>query len=573
LTAPSRAAAGSAVSGWSRLPILSWVPGYDRAWLGADLVAGLTAAAVVIPKAMAYAAVAGLPVQVGLYTAFVPVVIYAILGSSRVLSASTTTTLAILAAAALGEAVPDANGPRLLVAAGTLTVLVGAILVAASVLRLGFVANFISEPVLGGFKAAIGLVIIVDQAPKLLGIHIHKAGFFRDILHIVAGARETSLPTLVLSIALAALILGLMRWAPKVPAPLVAVALAIGASAAFHLSAMGVKTVGAIPGGLPSPTWPDLGLLSTLWPGAVGIALMSFTETIAAGRAFAETEEPRPSPNRELFATGVACAVGGLLGAMPSGGGTTQTAVNRRVGARTQLAGLVTGLTSLATLLVLAPALSLMPEATLATIVVIYSAELVSMRDFRAIAAVRRTEFLWALTAFAGVVLLGTLRGIVVAVIVSVLSLAHQANNPAVYEVGRKPGTGVFRRRSAEHPGDEVFPGLCLLRMEGRIYFGNAQRVLDLLAPIAIASNAKVIVLDCSAVFDIEYSALKMLAEAEDRIRAQGAELWLAALNPEVLPIVERSPLGKALGRERMRLDLADAVERSRGFVAGQEAR
>jgi high affinity sulfate transporter 1 len=545
-----------------RAPILEWLRGYERSWLSADLVAGLTAAAVVIPKAMAYATVAGLPVQVGLYTAFVPAIVYAVLGGSRVLSVSTTTTLGILTAAALGEAVPGAGSAQLVTAVATLTLLVGAILVGAALLRLGFVANFISEPVLAGFKAAIGLVIIVDQVPKLLGIHIEKVGFFRDVGHILSGARETSVPTLLVSVALAALILALRRWVPKVPAPLVAVALAIAVSALFHLPALGVKPIGAIPGGLPSPTWPDPGLLGSLWAGAVGIALMSFTETIAAGRAFAAPGEPPSSANRELLATGLASVAGGLLGAMPAGGGTSQTAVNRRVGAHTQLAGLITGLTGLATILVLAPALSLMPQATLATIVVIYSAELVSPRDFRAIVAVRRTEFLWALTAFAGVLLLGTLRGIVVAVILSVVSLAHQSSNPPVYELARKPGTNVFRRRSDEHPGDETTPGLFLVRVEGRIYFGNAQRVLDLLTPIALAASPRVIALDCSAIVDVEYSALKMLAEAEERVRRHGAELWLASVNPDVLRVLDRAPLGKALGRERMCFNVESAVER-----------
>jgi high affinity sulfate transporter 1 len=548
----------------SRVPILDWARGYERAWLAADLVAGLTAAAVVLPKAMAYATVAGLPVQVGLATAFVPPIVYAALGGSRVLSVSTTTTLAILTAAELGEAVPGASPEQLLTAAATLTVLVGAILAGAALLRLGFVANFISEPVLAGFKAAIGLLIVVDQVPKLLGVHVQKTGFLRDILHLFQAAPGTSVPTLLVSVALAALILALRRFAPRVPAPLVAVALSIAASALLDLPALGVKAVGAIPGGLPAPTLPDPGLLGPLWAGAVGLALMSFTETIASGRAFAAPNEPRPSANRELLATGLACAAGGLLGAMPSGGGTSQTAVNRRVGARTQLAGLVTGLTALATLLFLAPVLSRMPEATLAVVVVIYSVELVNPRDFRAIVAVRRTEFLWALTAFAGVVLLGTLRGIVVAVITSVVSLVHQTDSPPVYEVARKPGTNVFRRRSGDHPGDETTPGLFLVRVEGRIYFGNAQRVLDLLTPIAIAAAPKVIVLDCSAIFDLEYSALKMLAEAEERIRAHGAELWLAAVNPAVLRVVERAPLGKVLGRGRMCFNLEQAVERYR---------
>jgi high affinity sulfate transporter 1 len=548
---------------------LAWLAGYERTWLRIDVVAGLTAAAVVIPKAMAYATIAGLPLQIGLYTAFVPAVVYAMLGGSRVLSVSTTTTIAILTASALAEAAPGAGSAELLVATATLSVLVGAILVAASIFRLGFVANFISEPVLGGFKAGIGLVIVLDQVPKLLGVHIDKVGFFRDVLHILGAARSASGPTLLVSLALAAVILGLMRWAPKVPAPLVAVGLAIAASAALRLPALGVKTVGAIPSGLPSPIRPDLALLGALWPAAVGVALMSFTETIASGRAFAASSDPRPAPNRELLATGLGNAVGGLLGAMPSGGGTSQTAVSRRVGARTQLAGLVAAVAALATLLLFAPVLSLMPQATLAAIVVIYSADLVSLRDFRAIAAVRRTELVWAIAAFVGVVLLGTLRGIVLAVIVSLLSLAQQANRPAVYEVARKPGTNVFRRRSDDHPGDESSPGLLMVRVEGRIYFGNAERVLDLLTPIALGASPKVVVLDCSAIFDLEYSALKMLAETEERVRLHGAQLWLAALNPEVRSVVERSPLGKAVGHERMCFNLEDAVERFRARSAG----
>ncbi len=264
---------------------------------------------------------------------------------------------------------------------------------------------------------------------------------------------------------------------------------------------------------------------------------------------------------------GVGNLLGGLTGAMPAGGGTSQTLVNLRAGARTRLAGFVLGLAALATALLLAPALSLMPEAVLAAIVVVYSIELLSLRDFRAIAAVRRTEFLWAVIAFAGVVLLGTLRGILVAVIASLLSLAHQASNPAVYEVARKPGTNVFRRRSAEHERDEVYPGLLLVRVEGRMFFGNTERVLDLVTPMIRAAQPVVLVLDCSAISDFEYSALKMLGEAEARLRSRGQELWLAALNPEALRVLERSPLGKVLGRERMLFDLEHAVARYRAKI------
>ena len=538
--------------------------GYDRAALMPDAIAGLTAAAVVLPKAMAYATVAGLPVQIGLYAAFVPPIVYAVLGRSTVLSVSTTTTIGILVGSALAEAVPGADPARLAAAAATLAMMVGLVLVAAAVLRFGFVANFISEPVLAGFKAGVGAVIIADQLPKLLGFHIQKAGFFRDLLSVVRAAGETSAPTLLVSTAAVATIVAVKRFLPRIPAALLAVAFGIAASALLGLPAVGVRTIGAIPSGLPAVVRPDLGLLAPLWPAALAIALMSFTETIASGRAFAGPAQVRPAPNRELLATGVGNVLGGLVGAMPSGGGTSQTLVNRQAGARTQLAGLVTGIAALATLLLLAPAMSLMPEAALAAIVVVYSAELLSVREFRAIAAIRRTELLWALTACAGVLLLGTLRGILVAVIASLLSLGYQAANPPVYEVVRKPGTNVFRRRSGEHPGDETYPGLLMVRVEGRIFFANAERVLDLLAPLVEAADPKVIVLDCSAIFDLEYSALKMLGEAEERVRSRGAELWLAALNPEPRRVMERSPLGKALGRERMFFDLEHAAAQYR---------
>ncbi len=534
---------------------------YQREWLRPDVLAGLTTAAVVVPKSMAYATIAGLPVQVGLYTAFVPMVIYALLGTSRPLSVSTTTTIAILTGSALGLAAPGGTPGELALAAATLAVLVGAMLVVASVLRLGFVANFISEPVLLGFKSAIGVVIVVDQVPKLLGIHIHKEGFFRDLLAIVQHVPEASLVTVLLSAAMLLLIFGMDRLLPKAPAPLVAVVLAILASAVLGLPAAGVATVAEVPRGLPALTWPVVALVGQLWPAALGIALMSFTETIAAGRAFADPQEPRPVPNRELLATGLANVGGGLFGAMPGGGGTSQTAVNRGAGARSQLAELVTAAVALATLLLLAPLIALMPQAALAAVVIATSLGLIQPADLAEIRRVRTTEFRWALIAFAGVLLLGTLKGIVVAVIASLLALANQAYNPPVYALGRKRGTTAFRQVSAEHPDDEQWPGLLMLRTEGRLFFANSERFVDLLWAQVEQSKPQVVLLHCRAIFDVEYTALKVLAELEEKLRRAGCELWLAGLNPSVLAVVERSRLGKALGRERMFHNMQAAVE------------
>jgi SulP family sulfate permease len=544
----------------SNLPIADWLFGYQKEWLRPDLIAGLTTAAVVIPKAMAYATIAGLPVQVGLYTALVPLAIYAVLGTSRPLSVSTTTTIAVLTATELGQVVPGGDPSSLLKASAMLTLLVGGILVLASLLRLGFIANFISEPVLVGFKAGIGTVIVLDQIPKILGIHIPRASFFHNVLAIVRGTPEAKLTTLAVGIAMIVLLVGIERLLPRTPAPLIAVATGIIGARFLGLQAHGVELVGRIPQGLPSITFPEFSLVGELWPGALGIALMSFTETIAAGRAFAKSEEPPLRPNRELLATGIANAGGAFAGTMPAGGGTSQTAVNRRAGARTQLAEIVTAIVALATILLLAPLLALMPQATLAAIVIVYSIGLIQPTEFRAILNIRRTEFTWALTALAGVVLLGTLKGIIVAILVSLVALASQVADPPVYVLGRKPGTNVFRPRSGEHPEDETFPGLLLLRLEGRVFFANAELIGQKIRLLVNEAQPKVVVLDLSAVFDLEYSALKALNEGEKRQRDLGVATWLVGLNPGVLQMVQRSPLGIALGREKMQFTLELAV-------------
>lgn len=543
----------------------NWLVSYRREWLRPDVVAGLTTAAVVIPKAMAYATIAGLPVEVGLYTALVPPVIYAVLGTSRVLSVTTTTTIAILTAAELTEVVSGRDPIAILSATATLTLLVGAILLVASMLRLGFVANFISEPVLIGFKAGIGVVIVLDQIPKLFGTHFPKGTFLQNLLATIRSVPKANLITLAVGVCMIVLLIAIERFAPKAPAPLVALAVGIGGAYLLNLHARGVELVGHIPQGLPSFTVPSANLAIQLWPGALGIALMSFTETIAAGRAFASNEELSPRANRELLATGLANLGGAFLGAMPGGGGTSQTAINRLAGGRTQLTELVTAAMTLLTLLLLAPLLAFMPQATLAAVVIVYSVGLIKPEEFRQMRKVRTTEFRWALVAFSGVMLLGTLKGILVAIIVSLIALAYQAADPPVHVLGRKPGTNVFRPRSRDHPEDETFRGLLLLRPEGRIFFANAEQIAQKIRLLAQEMTPRVVAIDLSGVVDIEYTALKMLTEGEERQHEHGRRLWLVGMNPDVFAMIQRSQLGEKLGPEGMHFNLEIAVAKYLG--------
>ena len=250
------------------------------------------------------------------------------------LSVTTTTTIAILVGAELSSTVPDGDLVRLLQALATLALLVGVFLMLASVLRLGFFADFVSHPVQVGFKAGIGFVIVADQVPKLLGIKIHKEGFFRDVWAILSAVPKAVLITVVIGFGTIAVLALIEKFRPKWPAPLIVLGAAIAATAIWALQARGLSVVGAVPSGLPSFRLPDLSLAQAMWPGALGIALMSFTESIAVGRAFARNDDPLVRPNAELLATGAANVAGAFLGSMPAGGGMSQTAVNRKAGAR-----------------------------------------------------------------------------------------------------------------------------------------------------------------------------------------------------------------------------------------------
>jgi len=364
-------------------------------------------------------------------------------------------------------------------------------------------------------------------------------------------------------------LIGMERLWPHSPAPLVAVGGAIAASWFFGLQARGVSTVGVIPQGLPPLTMPDVSLLESFVPGALGIALMSFTETIAAGRAFARPGDAPINANRELIATGAANLGGALLGAMPAGGGTSQTAVVRSAGGQSQRASLVTAATSLATMLLLAPLLGLMPNATLAAVVIVYSIGLIQPAEFRAIRTVRSMEFRWALIACAGVLVFGTLKGIVVAIIASMIGLASQTAQPRISVIGRKRGADVLRPVSAEHPDDETFEGLLIVRPEGRLFFVNAQSVVERIHALITKYQPRVLALDMSRTPDLEYSALQALIDYEQRATENGTVVWIVDCNPAVLEMVRNSTLNERLGRERLLFNAREAIQR---YQASQAA-
>jgi SulP family sulfate permease len=541
-----------------QFPLAGWLRGYRPEWVRADLAAGLTAAAVVIPQAMAYTVIAGLPVQAGLYTALVTMLVYPLLGSSRALSVTTTSALAMLTAGQVAEFAEHAGGAAAVSA--TLALLVGGMLILARLLRLGFMANFISLPVLVGFQAGVGVVILIGQLKSILGVHVASkttVGAALELPGLLAHAHPATVAVGLIGIAI---LVGLPRVAPQLSAPLVWVALSIAASAAFGLPALGVKSVGVVPSGLPSLALPDLALARQLWPSALGVALMSFTESVAAARSFCHRDDPPIDANRELSAIGFANLAAALVGGLPSGGGTSQTAVADKAGARSQLAQWVNAGAVLITLLVLSRVLGLLPQAALGALILVAAVGMIKPDQFRAIAQTRRDEWAWALVTLLGVIVVGTLQGILLAVLISVLTLLYQANHPPVYAVAYNRAKDIFRR-VGDNASDETFPGLLLVRCEGRLNFGNAHNVREQVQALVLQTQPRVIVLECSAIPDIEYTALVMLTEAERNLRERAVELWLAAINPDLLKMIERSSVGQTLGRQRMHFNLSKAVE------------
>ena len=491
-----------------------WLRSYRRAWLGPDLVAGAVASCVVVPQAIAYASLAGLPVQLGLYAALVLMVVYALLGSSRPLSVSVTSTISIITATAVaGSKDPAAT-------AALLAILAGALLLVAGVIRIGFLADLISLPILTGYKAGIGLVILSGQLGKVLGIKVDGDGFFENIADVVRGLDDVSGPTLALGGATIALLLVLPRFVPSIPAPLVAVAAGIAAVVVLDPD---VAVIGTVPSGLPSFEVPAFDGWRTLVTAAGGIALMAAVESLAAARALARRDDPPVNADRELMALGGANLAGGLFQAFPGGGGLSQSAVQDSAGARTQLASIACAGVVVLVLTVLTGVLEDLAQATLGALVIVAAAGLIKPADLRMIARVRTRDFALALVALAGVLVLGVLDGILVAVFVSIIVLLYQANRPPVDVVGEEEGVLVLRPR-------------------GRLHFANMRRTSERIVAAIEASDPlpRIVILDVVAVPDLEITAVAGLHELGADLHERGTELWVASLTPGERRMIER---------------------------------
>ena len=523
------------------VPILPWVRGYDRSWFGKDLVGGLAAGAVVVPQAMAYATIADLPVQVGLYTCMVPMAVYALLGGSRTLSVSTTSTVAILTGSTLiaADAASRSDDPARTLA--TLTLLVGLILLGAWVLRLGVLIDNVSNAVLTGIKVGVGFTVAAGQLPKLLGIPGDPTAdnFFSEMRAVFNQRDGFSASTIAFSAVTLVVLLGLARVAPRVPGPLVAVAGGIIAVAVFSIDEHGVAVIPKVPSGLPTPVAPTFENIGPLVPGAFAIAIMVFLETLAVARAVRRSSEPPIDNDQELAASGLACVAGGFFRAMPAAGGFSQTAINQRAGARTQLSELVTVALAIGCALFLGTILSDLPEATLGCLVVVAVLGLIQPAEFVRYWRLSRIEF-WVAAITGGFGLLfGLLPAVLVGVVMTLFLVLFELDRLGITELQPTAGDADVEVAGGH---TEAVPGLLMLRVDGPLYTANVRAVnRKIVAAVEQRPGTRVVMIDGTALANASLTVADEFVELEHRITELGAEIWIVALPPGTLKLAQQT--------------------------------
>ncbi|WP_168443066.1 SulP family inorganic anion transporter [Microbacterium sp. K35] len=515
--------------------LLSTLDGYRRGWVTGDVVAGLAAGAVVVPQAMAYATIANLPVQVGLYTCIVPMLVYAVLGGSRAMSVSTTSTIATLTATTLVSAGVAAGSDDALGSLMMLTLLVGAILLLARLCRLGSLVENISGATVLGLKIGVGATVAVGQLPKLLGetFDFSGHGFLRSLVAVGEAAASVNPATVLLSAGSIAVLLLCRRFLPRVPGALVVVLGGILLVGLGHIDRLGVDLIEPVPSGLPVPGVPDFAQAPVLVPGALAIAVMAFLESAAVARSLRRPAEPPIDSDQELLATGAANTVGSFFAAMPAAGGFSQSAVNQGAGARTQLATLVTVVLAVLVALFLGPVLSLLPEATLAALVFIAVVGLVDVPQLVRWFRISRTDF-WIATAVAVIGLTaGLLPAVAIGVVVTLILVLRELNVPRV--------------RVTTRVGPVV-----AIELERGLYTANAlaneRLVLDTVAGLQPPVTAMVLGLQQQTAVSI--TVLDALEELDRELAQRGVTMHVAALPDGAAEVAGRVPWFAGLERQ-----------------------
>jgi len=534
------------------VPGLGVIASYRRAWLAKDIVAGVVLTTLLVPQGMAYAELAGLPPITGLYTSIMCLLAYAVFGPSRILVLGPDSSLGpMIAATILPLAGANGDPKRAVALASMLAIIVAAIMIVAAVARLGFIADLISKPTMIGYINGLALTILIGQLPKLLGFKVDADNFLGEVAGVVKGLAhgETVPAAAAVGIAGIVLILVLQRWLPKVPAVLIMVVAAIAATTVFSLADHGVSLVGELPRGFPPPTVPHIRLddLGLLFAGALGIALVSLTDTISTASAFAARTGQEIHGNGEMMGIGMANLAAGFFQGFAVSTSASRTAVAERSGAKTQLTGVI-GAALIIVMIVFVPGLFRnLPSPALAAVVITASLSLADIPGTARLWRQRKEEFLLAIVAFAGVALLGVLQGIAIAVGLSILGVFRRAWWPYNTTLGRVEGIEGYHDVHT-HPDARHLPGLVIYRFDAPLFFANAKTFRDQVRRLARSDPPpRWIVIAAEPVTDIDTTASDVLEELDGALKAQGISLVFAELKDPVRRKIERYGLARTI--------------------------
>jgi high affinity sulfate transporter 1 len=555
------------------IPILSWLPRYDRSWLSIDIIAGLTLWGLVVPEAMAYAGIAGLPPQAGLYTLLAALLVYALLGTSRHLVAQATSATAALlassvAAALVATAAANASDPATYQAYAAAFVLVtGLVFLAAGLAKLGFITQFLSKPVMDGFVMGIAIFVAVGQLNKLFGVEKPEGNTVEKLLGIIKELPQANWATFVVGAIALALLFLLPRWNKKIPAGLVVLFGAIALSAALDLNGKyGVEIVGTLPQGLPTLAFPQVPFttyLAMVLP-AMGVLLVAYSEALGVAHEFAEKHGYEVDANQELNAHAAANLVSALFGGMLAAGSMSASAVKEGAGARSQVTNLVTWVVTIITVLFLTPLFATLPEAVLAALIIHAVWHIIASRKLQKVRQASPVEFWFGVLALAGVLLIDVLEGMIIGVVASLVFVVYKTSRPHIASLGRVPGVPGAYSDLGRHPEDTPVPGVLIVRVDAQLYYANALTVRDRVKGMVaeMASPPRAVIIDSAAWDQLDVTSTEVIKGLVKELRGQGIDVYFADVHAPVIEYGRKMGLLEAIGEDHV-FPTVDAAVRS----------
>ena len=551
------------------LPGIAELAGYRRPWLRGDVIAGVTVAAYVVPQVMAYSAVAGLPPVVGLWAILLPLAAYAVFGSSRTLSVGPESATALLTATTVAPLAAGQPG-RYAALAATLAVVTGLAGIVAWLARLGFLADLLSRPVLIGYLAGLAATMVVGQLERVTGVPMSGTSFLAELRSFLTGLGHIHLPTLGFAAAVFAF-LWLVRWRwPKVPGPLLAVVLAAAAVGVFGLTRFGIEVIGPVPTGLPTPAWPSWSDIPDLVLPAVGLLTVAYADTILTARSLAAQTKSTVDPNQEFLALGMVNLGAGLLRGFPVSSSASRTVLGLTAGARTQVSSLVTLGCVVLVLVFAGPLLSTFPTAALGALIVYAAVRLVDVGEFRRLAAFRRSEAALAVGCMVGVLTVGILYGVLLAIGLSVAGLMWRVARPHDAVQGLVPGLAGMHDID-DYPQATVVPGLLVYRYDSPLFFANAENFRTrALAAVEQQRPVEWFVLNVEANVEVDITGLDAVDALRRELAARGIEFALARVKRDLLDALDAYGLSATVGPERIFPTLPTAVAAYQAWQAGR---